>query len=255
MSTIVAPLIVIIPLIIFVAIGLIGARIYGVKNRNLLSGFLVSLSLTVVLLVVDFFVTEPFISDAALKVFSYVGISGTIILLAFLWAFVPSRKTKDGVKPTYKQGNKIFISYRRDDTAHVAGRIYDRLIQKFGRNRIFKDVDSIPVGVNFKEYLTSFMDQCGIMIVVIGDKWLDIADSTNYRRLDNREDFVRIEVEAALQRDLVIIPVLVNDITMPSINDLPDTLKPLAHRNGIVVRRDPDFHRDVDRLIKALRSN
>lgn len=149
-------------------------------------------------------------------------------------------------------GNKIFISYRRDDTADVTGRIYDRLVQNFGRDRIFKDVDSIPIGVDFRKYLHSLVDQCGTLLAIVGDEWLTIPDSQGRRRLDDPGDFVRIEIEAALHRNIRIVPVLVEGVTMPRPEDLPESLKEFAFRNGVAIRPDPDFHRDMDRLIKAL---
>jgi hypothetical protein len=150
------------------------------------------------------------------------------------------------------KGNKIFISYRRDDSADVTGRIYDRLVQHFGENRVFKDVDSIPIGVDFRKYLRSLVDECDTMLAIVGDDWLMLRDSLGRRRLDDPGDFVRIEIEAALERDMRIVPVLVEGVTMPRPEDLPESLREFAYRNGVGIRQDPDFHRDMDRLIKAL---
>jgi hypothetical protein len=99
----------------------------------------------------------------------------------------------------------IFISYRRDDTADVAGRIYDRLAQHFGADSVFKDVDSIPLGVDFRKQLSESVGRCGILLAIIGRQWLTITDESGRRRLDNPRDFVRIEIEAALQRNIPII--------------------------------------------------
>jgi hypothetical protein len=146
----------------------------------------------------------------------------------------------------------IFVSYRRSDSADIAGRIYDRLTGKFGRIPIFKDVDSIPLGLDFKEYLDAKVSECNILLAIIGDRWLDAIDETGERRLDDPADFVRIEIESALNRGIPVIPLLVRGAQMPREAKLPDGLKKLAYRNGIPIRHDPDFHRDMDRLIAAL---
>lgn len=147
---------------------------------------------------------------------------------------------------------RIFISYRREDSADVTGRIYDRLTADFGREAIFKDVDDIPLGVNFKDHLNNVVAQCAVELVVIGQQWLDAQDSRGRRRLDDPTDFVRIEVEAALSRGVPVIPILVRDASMPEADQLPPGMVELAYRNGTHVRPDPDFHRDVDRLVNGL---
>jgi hypothetical protein len=152
---------------------------------------------------------------------------------------------------TVSFGN-IFISYRRVDSADITGRIYDRLIGKFGRGPVFKDVDSIPLGIDFKEYLDMKVGECSVLLAVIGDRWLEAGDSSGKRRLDDPADFVRIELESALERNIPVIPLLVRGAQMPSEGNLPPSLRKLAYRNGIPIRSDPDFHRDMDRLIKAL---
>ena len=155
--------------------------------------------------------------------------------------------------PTPKIGtNNIFVSYRRADSADVAGRIYDRLIARFGQSEVFKDVDSIPLGVDFKEYLDNIVSRCKVLLVVIGDKWLGATDSTGQIRLNDPRDFVRIEIEAALMRDIPVIPLLVQGASMPPEEKLPPGLRKLIFRNGIPIRPDPDFHRDMDRLIAAI---
>ncbi|HET9906628.1 MAG TPA: toll/interleukin-1 receptor domain-containing protein [Anaerolineales bacterium] len=147
---------------------------------------------------------------------------------------------------------KIFISYRRSDSADVTGRIYDRLVEQFGKSAIFKDVHSIPPGIDFREHLGKAVGKCKIFLVIIGDQWLEVTDAKGKKRLKDPDDFVRIEIESALQRDIPIIPLLVRGATMPAEAKLPRTLRELAFRNGIPVRADPDFHRDMDRLIEAV---
>jgi hypothetical protein len=147
---------------------------------------------------------------------------------------------------------KIFISYRRDDSADASGRIYDRLAPKYGPDNVFKDVDAIPLGVDFRRVLTEEVAKCDVMLVIIGRQWANISDDHGRRRLDNTSDFARIEVEAALARDIPVVPVLVQNAPMPQAGDLPSSLAGLAYRNGIIIHGDPHFHRDIDLLIGRL---
>jgi hypothetical protein len=143
----------------------------------------------------------------------------------------------------------IFISYRRTDSADISGRIYDRLVGRFGKAAIFKDVDSIPLGVDFKENLEKKVSECNILLAIIGDRWLEASDSVGRNRLDDPRDFVRIEIETALARNIPVIPLLVRGAVIPAEEKLPISLKKLFYQNGIQIRPDPDFHRDMERLI------
>jgi hypothetical protein len=145
---------------------------------------------------------------------------------------------------------KIFLSYRRQDSAGMAGRIYDRLCAHFGDDAIFMDIDSIPFGVDFREQITSAVDQCGIVLAVIGPHWAGEAGAA--RRIDDPRDFIRLEIEAALERNLPVIPILVDRATMPGEADLPSSLARLAYRNAIDLDQGRDFHHHVDRLIKGI---
>jgi len=147
---------------------------------------------------------------------------------------------------------RIFISYRRSDSADITGRIYDRLIGRFGKEPIFKDVDSIPLGLDFVEYLDMKVGECDVLLAIIGGNWLDAKDENGNNRLDNPADFVRIEIQAALDRNIPVIPLLVRDTRMPREEDLPLKLRKLVYRNGTPIRSDPDFHRDMDSLLGAL---
>ena len=131
---------------------------------------------------------------------------------------------------------KIFLSYRREDSRGVAGRIYDRLRGHFGPDAVFFDVDSVPPGVDFPEYIESVLSHCDVFLAVIGPDWA--GQITTGRRIDNPEDWVRIEIEAALKQDLRVIPVLIDHTRMPSEADLPPSLVPLARRNAISVDQD-----------------
>jgi len=151
--------------------------------------------------------------------------------------------------PTEK--GRIFISYRRVDTSHVAGRIYDRLSAYFGEKAIFMDVEAIDGGVDFVKVLENAVQSCDVVITLIGRQWLNIKDKRGERRLDNPEDFVRIEIAAALSRDIRVIPVLVDGVNMPHSTELPENLKPLARRNVLqVIHRS--FNADANRLISHL---
>lgn len=150
--------------------------------------------------------------------------------------------------------SKILISYRREDSAHVTGRIYDRLVQQFGRTAVFKDVDSIPLGIDFRTYLDQQVAKCDVFLAVIGRNWMKPQGQKGKSRLADPADFVRLEIEAALKRQIPVIPVLVEGASIPPVDRLPPSLQGLSYRNGIVVRPDPDFHRDMDRLIEHLRA-
>lgn len=146
--------------------------------------------------------------------------------------------------------NQIMISYRREDTAGITGRIYDRLVAAFGEENVFKDVDSIPLSANFKAYLQDVVSQCAVMLVVIGDRWLGNGGEN---RLQDARDFVRMEVEAALQRDIPIIPLLVEGGKLPTEADLPPSMAELLFRNGTLIHNDPHFASDMARLIAHLK--
>ncbi|TVQ15379.1 MAG: TIR domain-containing protein, partial [Leptolyngbya sp. DLM2.Bin27] len=146
----------------------------------------------------------------------------------------------------------IFVSYRRRTSIDVTGRIYDRLATHFGENSVFKDVDSIPFGVNFRHHLEREVSLCPVLLAVIDPDWLTVADDRGRPKLANPADWVRIEIETALQRDRLVIPVLVGGATLPEESALPEGLKALAYRQSAQVRCDPDFHRDMDRLIHRI---
>ena len=122
-------------------------------------------------------------------------------------------------------------------------------------DHVFKDVDSIPLGADFKQHLDLAVAQCNFFLAVIGTDWLYVNETVGKSLLHDFADFVRIELESALKRDIPVIPLFVRKATMPSEEDLPDSLKPLIYRNGISIRPDPDFHNDMDRLIRAIDTN
>src|SRR6516225_2677848 len=147
---------------------------------------------------------------------------------------------------------KIFINYRRDDSISTAGRLHDRLAQTFGRNNLFMDVDHIPAGVDFVEYLHGQVAACRVFLAVIGPNWLDAKDDSGRRRFDNPDDFVTIEIAAALARNIRVIPVLVDGARTPKADKLPDSVKPLVRRNAVEVR-NAHFGRDAEALANKVR--
>jgi TIR domain len=147
---------------------------------------------------------------------------------------------------------KIFISYRRNDSAGTAGRVHDRLEREFGRDLLFMDVDTVPLGANFVKVLRNAVSNCDILIAVIGPNWLDARDEQGNRRLDNPDDFVRIEIATALRRDIPVIPILVDGARGPSKDRLPNDVQEIASRNWLDVRH-ASFHRDMDRLVRSLK--
>ena len=145
----------------------------------------------------------------------------------------------------------IFISYRRADSEGYAGRIYDRITPHFGADAVFMDVDTIDAGVDFVRVLEEAVQSCDVLVALIGRRWLDLKDENGVRRLDNHEDFVRIEIATALGRDIRVIPVLVGGASMPGSTELPENLQPLARRNALTVDH-ATFHADMNRLIAHL---
>jgi hypothetical protein len=146
----------------------------------------------------------------------------------------------------------IFLSYRRGSSGDVTGRIYDRLVQHFGQGCVFKDVDSIPLGVDFRKQLSDSVAKCQLLLAVIGKEWAVKSERESEASLANPRDFVRIEIESALQRGIPVIPVLVQGAVIPQETELPASLHELTYHNAIAVRPDPDFHSDMTRLIKGI---
>jgi hypothetical protein len=118
-------------------------------------------------------------------------------------------------------GGGVFISYRRKESSHVAGRLADRLIDRFGAERVFIDVEAIKPGMDFAEAISQAVEACMVLVAVIGPGWLSAADERGRARLDDPDDLVRLEVGAALARGVLVIPVLVENAIMPGRKDLP----------------------------------
>ena len=146
---------------------------------------------------------------------------------------------------------QIFISYRRDDSAGYTRAIYDRLVQHFSKDRVFMDVDAIEPGLPFDEAIKHALDKCEVLLVVIGRHWLDTRDGLG-PRINDPQDFVRLEIAAALSRNIRVIPVLLDGARMPGEDELPEALGALARRNALEIRNSR-FDVDTGTLIMAVR--
>jgi len=146
---------------------------------------------------------------------------------------------------------RIFMSYRREDTGWAAVSLFDRLAGHYGRDRIFKDVDSIDLGDDFVEAITTAVGSCHALLALIGKQWLTVTDQNGRRRLDNSGDFVRLEIEAALTRGVRVIPILVDGARMPHADQLPGSLAPLARRQALELNPNR-FGSDFQRLLPVL---
>ena len=145
----------------------------------------------------------------------------------------------------------IMISYRRADSAPITGRIYDRLCARFGSDGVFMDIDSIPIGIDYRTHVDDSLRNCDVLLTVIGRRWLG-EGKVGERRIDDPTDLVRLEVAQALKRDIRVIPLLVEDCEIPPIDQLPEDLHGLRFRNALRIDSGIDFHHHVDRLCTAI---
>ena len=150
-------------------------------------------------------------------------------------------------------GRAIFISYRRADAEGEAGRLFDDLVRAFGDDSVFMDVTGINPGVDFRKAIDDNVASCGILLAVLGPMWSSVTDTSGARRLEDANDFVRLEISSALTRGIPVIPVLVHEAQMPRAVDLPDNLKDLAFRNSVELTHTR-WNSDVALLINALKS-
>jgi hypothetical protein len=145
----------------------------------------------------------------------------------------------------------VFISYRREDSPGHAGRIFDRLRARFGPGVVFMDVTAIDAGADFVDAIERAVGTCDVLLAIIGPQWAAATDSGGRKRLDNPNDFIRLEIAGALKRQVRVVPVLVDDAPLPASADLPDDLQPLLRRNAIELR-DARWDADIDQLIASL---
>jgi hypothetical protein len=146
---------------------------------------------------------------------------------------------------------RVFISYRRQETSGLAGRLYDRLAGRFGKDQVFMDVDTIALGVDFAEAIRRAVSTCQVLLAVIGPRWLAATDADGRRRLEDPDDFVRLEIAAALERDIRVIPIVVETAVMPRSQELPEDLAGLARRHALSLRHE-SFDSDTDRLLAGI---
>ncbi|MGJ3240568.1 MAG: toll/interleukin-1 receptor domain-containing protein [Anaerolineae bacterium] len=142
---------------------------------------------------------------------------------------------------------RIFISYRRNDNAHFADRLKDVLSQKYGEEQIFIDIGKIPLGFDFREYIRDEILKSDVVLVLIGTKWLEILQD----RIDQENDYLRIEIEQALANDVLTIPVLFDDAKIPDEGELPESTRQLHFLQAIEIRRN-EFDKGVETLINGV---
>jgi len=147
---------------------------------------------------------------------------------------------------------KIVISYRRDDADEAAGRLSDHLVNQFGQDSVFMDVDGIAPGRDFRKVIEETLTQCDVLLGVMGRNWLDIKDEAGNRRLENESDFVRLEISSALRRDIPVIPVRVQGASVPKPEALPADLKDFSYRNAVELTHDR-WNSDVQVLVDKMR--
>ena len=174
-------------------------------------------------------------------------------------ASIESSVTANGDHAAYTTPNdipdsmRIFISYRRVDSQDVTGRIYDKLVDEFGREAIFKDVNSVPFGVDFRTHSTIEVSRSSILLAIIGPNWTRSKASLGDPVDSIAEDFVFTEISVALRERIRVVPVLVSGAIMPDVAMFPQSIASVAYLNATSVRPDPDFHEDVRRLIRSIR--
>lgn len=190
----------------------------------------------------------------------------TFFVLAIRWAFSrgvhfgttdqrteKAQPARSDISPRIREASAdgIVISYRRQDEPNFAGRLYDRLVVHFGRDRVFIDVDSIEPGLDFADVIQDSLNRCCVVLVVIGKGWLGVTDAQGQSRLHGEFDYVRLEVEAALARKIRVIPILIGGAKMPRSADLPGGMESLVRRNAIEMSH-ARFGLEAEQLIETL---
>lgn len=158
----------------------------------------------------------------------------------------------DGGLRAHRRVPMVFMSYRREDTGGYAGRLADNLVRHYGEDNVFRDVDSIEPGEDFYAKIRAEVESCDVALVLIGKAWLSAVDYAGGRRLDNPRDFVRLEIEAALTKQVPIIPLLFEGARMPHEEELPDAIRDLSRRNALDI---PDSREGWARAVEKLRDS
>ncbi len=148
--------------------------------------------------------------------------------------------------------SKIFISYRRVDSELLASMLHDKLEGQFGKDSVFLDSDSIPLGANFRRSINSAVGQCDVLLSLIGDLWISAAMPNGQRRIDSPRDCVRIEIESALKRRIPVIPVLTGNAKIPQAAELPASLQDLVNQNAAKIRAGREFKGDIQLLLRRV---
>jgi hypothetical protein len=154
-------------------------------------------------------------------------------------------------EPTADQPGSVFISYRREETQGMAGRLADRLVDRLGDARVFMDVEGIRPGFDFAREIDRAVSSCSVLLAVIGRSWTTVTDERGRRRLDDPDDFIVLEITTALRRNVPVIPILVDGAAVPRASDLPAPLEGLSRRQGLRVDHET-FRTDVDSLLRAV---
>jgi len=141
----------------------------------------------------------------------------------------------------------MFMSYRRKDTAAIARRVYDILEKEFRRGSVFMDIDTIAGGEDFRVRLEASLQKCHVLLALIGPRWMED------KRLHNPDDFVRLEIERALNRGLPVVPLLIDGANMPTVDDVPSSIAPLTQQNALFIESGQGFLDQMDRLVKDLK--
>jgi formylglycine-generating enzyme required for sulfatase activity len=147
---------------------------------------------------------------------------------------------------------KIIISYRRRDSEAITGRIFDRLVARYGRDAIFRDIDNIAPGIDFRSHIADALAHSDILLAIVGPNWAGRSSRAGRARIDDDNDLVRIEVETALRRGTPVIPVLLGNTRMPSADHIPEGLKDFPFRQAVRVDPGQDFEHHVDRLTRQM---
>jgi hypothetical protein len=180
-------------------------------------------------------------------------------------AQIPPRQTTDvsaapavagaaaGAEPVLTSA--VFFSYRRSAVPDRTGRIHDDLVEAFGAGVVFKDVDNIPLGYDYRVHLAGALATCRVVLVIVGPDWETVTEpGGTSRRLDNPNDYVRMELATALKRQIPIIPVLIDREALPLADALPEDVRDVVFRQAVRIRVDPDFASDFDRLLKGVKA-
>jgi hypothetical protein len=148
--------------------------------------------------------------------------------------------------------HEIFISYRRADVLVMCDRIHSFLAAVFGGRAVFRDIESLRAGVDYRTELAAAMRGCKVALVLVGTSWLTVADDAGQRRLDQPNDPVRLEIETLLSQRIPVIPLLIEGAQLPLERELPPSIAELAYRQARAVRVEPDFGHDMQTVVRDI---